>query len=397
MMATTAEAKDRNNPYLLSIYDRFEAFRVPLGRHLVTQAASNFPRFWIRCGNWESRLLADAIQPVTVDRPIYVAGLARSGSTVLLETIASYPGVASHRYRDFPFVFTPIWWNRYLDRAPRKSSEFKPRVHADGLLVSSESPEALEEPLWMAFFRQAHDRGASQVLDSSVSRPDFEQFYRNHVRKVLAIRRGHRYACKGNYHVTRLEYLLKIFPDARFIIPIRRPRDHVASLMKQHRLFTEGETRYRRSLVQMQSCGHFEFGLDRRPIQCGNERAVAEVESLWCAGDEARGWARYWSQIYGFLAHRMAANAMLRQAAKIVWFEELCGRPQATLESIERHCDLPLDDALRTTLASRLHAPTYYRTHFTAAEKIAIEEETSEVVDQLSAQQVSKHPLQLAA
>lgn len=362
----------------------FEAFRVPLGRHIVTQAASRFPKFWMRCGNLESRLLAEMIEPVCVDKPIYVAGLARSGSTVLLETIASYPGVASHRYRDFPFVFTPIWWNRYLDRTPRKSAEIKPRVHADGLLVSSESPEALEEPLWMAFFAKRHDRGISHVLDSKIDRPDFETFYRNHVRKVLAIRGGHRYACKGNYHVARLEYLLKIFPDARFIIPIRTPREHVASLMKQHRLFTEGETRYRRSLVQMQACGHFEFGLDRRAIDFGDSAAVTAVEQLWNEGEEARGWARYWSQVYGFLAQRIEANSALRQSVEVVWFDELCGQPHQTLERIEDHCELPSDSKLRSTLAARLHAPTYYRPNFSREEEAAIEAETREVVHKLA-------------
>jgi hypothetical protein len=383
-MSSTAIAGERAATLPFPTTDRFEAFRVPWGRHVVTQAASRFPRFWMRSGNLESRLLGDVIAPISVEKPIYVAGLARSGSTVLLETIASYPGVASHRYRDFPFVFTPIWWNRYLDRTPRKSAEIKPRVHADGLLVSSESPEALEEPLWMAFFPKGHDRGASHVLDSSTDRPDFEKFYSNHVRKVLAIRGGQRYACKGNYHVARLEYLLKIFPDARFIVPIRQPRDHVASLMKQHRLFTEGETRHHRSLVQMQACGHFEFGLDRRAIDFGDSEAVASVERLWNEGEEARGWARYWSQVYGFLAQRMDANPELRQAVEIVWFDELCDRPHQTLERIEDHCDLLSDHELRGTLASRLHAPTYYRPNFSRDEEAAIEQETYEIVRELS-------------
>src|SRR5688572_208015 len=192
--------------------DLFEAFRVPWTRHVSTRIAGSWPRFWIGCGNLESSILADRLAPITVAEPIYIAGLARSGSTVLLETVASHPGVASHRYRDFPFVFTPYWWNGFLDRAPRRPAEPRPRVHADGLVVSSESPEALEEPLWMAFFPAAHDGGVSQVLDSGTDHPRFADFYRNHLRKLLLIRGGERYACKGNYHVARLEYLLKLHP-----------------------------------------------------------------------------------------------------------------------------------------------------------------------------------------
>lgn len=364
--------------------DRYEAFRVPWGRHFVTQLAHRWPALWVRGGNLESRLLADRFQSLSIEKPIYIAGLARSGSTVLLETISAYPGVASHRYRDFPFVFTPLWWNSYLDRTPRKSADIKPRVHADGLLVSSESPEALEEPLWMAFFKHAHDGSVSQVLDGTTQRPDFEDFYRNHVRKVLALRGGNRYACKGNYHVSRLEYLIKLFPDARLIVPIRQPRDHVASLMKQHRLFTAGETKYPRALLQMQACGHFEFGLDRRVIHLGDDEAVASVQRLWNSGEEARGWARCWSQVYGFLAERMDVNRQLRQAVEVVWFDELCRQPHQTLERIEAHCELPSDAKFRHGMAARFHAPTYYRAKFSAAEEAAIEAETFEVVRRLS-------------
>ena len=381
---------NHGSPSLHVTAGRWEAFRVPWTRHFSTQVASSFPRTWIRCGNLESRLFADLLEPVSIRQPIYIAGLARSGSTVLLETVASHPGVASHRYRDFPFVFTPYWWNRFLDRSPRKQGVPKPRVHADGLVVSSESPEALEEPLWMAFFPQAHDSHSSQVLSTETSHRDFEAFYRNHVRKVLVIRSGDRYACKGNYHISRLEYLLTLFPDARFIIPIRQPRDHVASLMKQHCLFTEGETRHPRSLLQMRACGHFEFGLDRRAIHFGDSEAVSAVERLWNGGEEVRGWARYWSHVYGFLAQRLAANEALRRATVVVRFEDLCGQPRETVRWVADHCQLAGNEELRRTLAARLHAPTYYRPQFSAAEAAAIEEETVDVASQFGYRAAAK-------
>src|SRR5262249_51543993 len=156
------------------------------------------------------------------------------------------PDVGAHRYRDFPHVFTPIWWNRFLDRARRKQSTPRPRVHADGLAVSPESPEALEESIWMGFFPDSHDTHSPHVLDGATEHPKFKQFCRSHVRKVLHVRGGNRYLCKGNSHVSRLEYLLKLFPDAKFVIPIPRPREHIASLLKQHDLFTAGETKYPR-------------------------------------------------------------------------------------------------------------------------------------------------------
>ena len=53
------------------------------------RAVSAYPEFWIRLGNLESGLLPLA-EPA-IHAPIYVCGLARAGSTMLLETLAAQP------------------------------------------------------------------------------------------------------------------------------------------------------------------------------------------------------------------------------------------------------------------------------------------------------------------
>ena len=55
--------------------------------------------------------------------------------------------------------------------------------------------------------------------------------------KLVASQTGaSRYAAKNNYNLTRMEYLLKVNPGAKFLLYIRNPVNHIASLMKQHRL-----------------------------------------------------------------------------------------------------------------------------------------------------------------
>ncbi len=62
------------------------------------------------------------VNPVRMDasipivKPIDIAGLACSGTTILLEFLARRPHFASHRYRDFPPVLTPGRWNWFVDR-----------------------------------------------------------------------------------------------------------------------------------------------------------------------------------------------------------------------------------------------------------------------------------------
>ena len=113
-------------------------------------------RLWTRLGNLESTLLGDRLDEVAIVRPIYVSGLARSGTTILLEMLARDPECVTHRYRDYPPVFTPWLWNRLLDFTPQKPAQPAERTHKDGIEVTPESPEALEEVLWMAFFDGLH-------------------------------------------------------------------------------------------------------------------------------------------------------------------------------------------------------------------------------------------------
>jgi hypothetical protein len=332
-------------------------------------------RLMLRLGDLESRLLAAELRAVAIDRPIYVSGLARSGSTMLLEILASHPDVVSHRYSDFPPIYTPFWWNWLLARMARRPMAPVERTHRDGIMVTPDSPEAMEEVLWMTFFPEAHDPSRSNVLDRDTTNAGFERFYADHIRKLLLVRGGRRYLAKGNYNVTRLGYIQKLFADARFVIPVRQPAAHVASLIKQHRLFCRGETRNRSVLEHMRRVGHFEFGLDRRPLNTG-DTGVDAILALWQSGEEVRGWARYWAQIYGFVADQLQADSRLREACHVVRFEDLCAAPADTIGAMLAHCRLPDPQPVVAAFAPRVEAPKYYEPDFSTAETAIIAAET---------------------
>ena len=336
------------------------------------------PTQWIKLGSLETSLVSSALTDVRVDRPIYVTGLARSGTTILLETLARHPEVATHRYRDFPMLFTPYAWNRWLELVPRKDEAPAERSHGDGIAVTSESPEAFEEPLWMAFFPELHEATQSPVLDGDTHHPLFERFYRDHIQKLLAVRGRRRYVAKGNYNVTRIGYLARLFPDARFVIPVRDPVWHIASLMKQHRLFLDGQRDNPAAQRHLRRVGHFEFGTERRPIGIGDGTTTAEIVTLWQAGEEVRGWARYWAQIHHYIADLIEQERGLRVAIRIVRYEDLCASPLETLRDMLDHCALPAYEPFLSDAAGRLHQPTYYRPRFSDEDLATIAEETAE-------------------
>ncbi|HEX8523195.1 MAG TPA: sulfotransferase [Tepidisphaeraceae bacterium] len=361
-----------------------DSFAVSLGDHLMSGVVHHARPLWRGLGRMESWLVREQIARTPITQPIYVTGLARSGTTILLEILASHPQVATHQYRDFPFLFIPYWWRQTLERSAPAPLAAKERAHGDRLMVSAQSPEAMEEVLWMSFFKQLHNPTLSNVLNSLVSHPAFERFYRDHISKLLLITGRQRYAAKGNYNLTRLEYLLKLFPDARFVLPIRRPREQIASLMKQHRLFSEAARAHPRSVAHLDRVGHFEFGVHRRCINPGDTPAIESIEALWREGQEVRGWARYWATLYRWVAARLAASDALRRATLIVRYEQLCDQPEEMLEGLLDHLNLP-DAAgeLRRRWSPSLKRPEYYQSRFTSDEQRAIDEETAHVAGEM--------------
>src|SRR5919106_1023492 len=328
---------------------------------VLGRLVERYPDFMLRLGRWETDWATDSLAGQTVDRPIYVTGLARSGSTILLELLATHPDVATHQYKDFPLISIPVWWNWFLDRASSSKAAPVERSHKDGMYVTPESPEAMEEVLWMAFFPHCHDPTVSNVLGDQDSAPEFEVFYRHHVRKLLMVRGGKRYLAKGNYNVSRLGFLRRLFPDACFVVPVRDPVGHIASLMKQHRLFCAEETRDRHILEHMRRSGHFEFGLDRRPINFGDSATVQRIQALWQNGQEVEGSAIYWASVYGFVADLIESDPAVADQTLLIHYDDLCADPDATLEQLYRHCGLAVDEPTRREQAARIAAPTYYK------------------------------------
>lgn len=355
------------------------SMKVPGFFTMVAKSMRRHPRFWIGLGRLESLVLAPDLLGAVVEKPIYVCGLARSGSTLLLEILAAHAQTASHSYEDFPFVFTPLWWKVVLKFSPFKDKDLRERAHGDGMLVNASSPEAMEEMLWQAFFPGLHDSHVSQVLGRDTAAPAFADFYRKHIQKLLLAAKRGRYVSKGNYNVTRMAYLRQLFPDARFVVPVREPVAHIASLMRQHARFCEAGKKDARVAMHMSLAGHYEFGLNRVPIHTGNAQSMEAVLTAWAKGDELGGWALYWAMLYGFVDAQLTADADLKQACMVLRFETLCAEPETTLRALFAHCDLQADEALVARFVPKIQKPDYYDAGFSDMDRQRIRDITGPV------------------
>lgn len=287
-------------------------------------------------GDIETDFLGNRLRGIAIDRPVFICGLARSGTTLLLNLFAQLPAVATHRYRDFPFLFVPVAWNR-MQRHMGASSPPVERPHRDRIQITKDSPEAFEEPIWSYFFPTAHDPRATHRLTAADRQPRFDAFFLEHLRKVLLLRGGNRYVSKGNYNVTRIEYLADLLPDARFVVPVRHPVAHVESLMRQHQLFKEYGAQDARVPHYLRAAGHFEFGTQRVPVNIDAEDA-RQIAEAWSAGEDDRGYAVMWRSIYSHVCALMRSGNHLGTRITLIRYEDLCQDSDGALRSLLQFC-----------------------------------------------------------
>ena len=328
------------------------------------------PNFWIDVGKLETRLLKGRLAGRAVQAPIYVTGLARAGTTLLLNLLASHPRLTSFKYCDYYGAFTPFWADRLFRAAGVGAARKQERAHADGVLVNAYSPEASEEILWMQFFDYLHDPAVNNAVERQTSHPEFEAFYAATLTKLVLARGRERVVSKNNYNITRIAYLAKLYEDARFVIAVRHPVAHIASMARQHQrnLAHFSSAAHRQYL---RNAGHFEFGPERIPITIDPEK-TQHIERLWDEGRDAEGWAEYWNAIYAWTYEKVLQHDALKTRCLVMPFEHLCAAPRAKVADLLAFCNLDADAAQVQGLAEQVAHQPQYEAAFSATERDAI-------------------------
>ena len=224
---------------------------------------------------------------------VFVSGLARSGTTLLMRMLHDTDEFASLTYRDMPLVMAPNLW-RGLSGAFQKSMARKERAHGDGLEVDFDSPEALEEVFWRTFC--GPDYIKADKLLPMIADDDVIAEFRLYVGLILKRYGKARYLSKNNNSILRLSSILRAFPNATILVPFRDPADQARSLLRQHEHFSKVHAESAFSKQYMSWLGHHEFGADQRRFVF-NDAASAPV------GDPAEFtyWLNLWIDAYSYL------------------------------------------------------------------------------------------------
>lgn len=301
--------------------------RISFWENMLTAAPERLPGVFMALADLEDRMNAKRLAAMPAPQPIYVAGLARSGTTALIHMLGRHSQVGTHIAPDFPGIFTPLFWSRLLPRIARLDAPPAERIHGDGIEVDASSPDAVEEVLW---------RAARGQFDAA-----FGQMLANHQKKILLVRHRARYAAKANGHLGRLKVVLRLMPNARIIIPVRHPVPHVASLIRQHANFCAIQQADRRARKAMRRLGHFEFGLDRQPGFCGGAKTASRVATAFADGDDVTAYALQWQGAYEAVMHARETDAALKAATLIVRHEDITRDPHAILAQVLSFAGLP--------------------------------------------------------
>ncbi len=280
----------------------------------------------------------EAGQDVKHDRHVFIAGLARAGTTILMRRFYESGGFCSLTYRDMPFVLAPNLWRRLRALTPPITTSKKERAHGDGLQVDFDSPEALEEVFWRVFCGTDYIQKSSLVpvkISSEVTR--YFVGYVNAIIQSKGSHAPHRYLSKNNNNILRLHTIAKTFPNAILIIPFRSPLQHAYSLLRQHERFTKRNAGNRFEMKYMNWLAHHEFGGNHKPFLFDeDEQANKDEFSL-------EYWLEIWLRTYRYLLRSAPRQAIF------IGYDRLC-EGEALWQCLEKHAEINVSSECQTSL-----------------------------------------------
>ncbi|GAB2957991.1 sulfotransferase [Amycolatopsis acidiphila] len=309
---------------LLESYER-DARLTPFG-HRVKRA-------FLR-GALIARLLSEASwkqhpehADVPIERPVFVTGLPRTGTTALHRLLTADP---AHQGLEVWLTEVPqprpprsTWPENPVFQRIQAGYEQHHVEHPEFLGAHESSADQVEE-CWQ-LLRQSAKSVSYECLAHLpmysvwLSRQDWTDAYTRHRRNLQLIGlpdKDRRWVLKNPSHLFALDALLAVYPDALVIQTHRAPRTIIASVCS----------------LNEQAAG--EWSTAFRGATVGQDQL-----ELWARGAET------------FLDARPRHDA---SQFYDVYYEDFVGDPLATVEAIYQHFGLPLSDEARSAM-SALH------------------------------------------
>ncbi len=306
---------------------------------ILHRVAFTSVKLQVSLSDMEDHLFSKKISLIEVNKPVFITAIPRAGTTLLLELLVKQGEFASHCYRDMPFVLVPMLWEQF-SRPFRKDDELRERAHGDGMLINVDSPEAFEEMIWKAFWKN-HYTSRYIVPWEKENDDEFSFFLQNHLRKIIFLRSQKygmdiRYVSKNNLNISRIDYIRRLFPDATIVLPFRSPVQHAASLLKQHLNFISIHKVDKFAKKYMQAVGHYDFGENLRPVDFSHWYS----EGVSSPQETMSFWLEYWLNAYNYLLRKVGDQV------KLFSYEAFCEEPAKGLRTLGEITEMDNIDTL---------------------------------------------------
>ena len=292
---------------------------------------------------------------------VYVCGMPRSGTTILLRILDQIDDFKSLSYRDMPFVLAPNLWSQITSRLPQQTQRTE-RAHGDGLWIDLDSPESFEEVFWRTFSDLKLDNPESQNgLFSADLMADFAD-YRALVANPRTKPGGkaaklRRYLSKNNNNLSRLPSLCAD-PTATVLVVFRNPIDTARSSFRQHQHFCAAQATDPFARTYMKWLGHHEFGFDHRPASFVLPKLPKDLTP-----DDPNYWLAYWIAVHSSL--------LAQQTLRFTFIDHdaMCNGPSGFLSTL---CERLKVKADISALASLINRPSKAGLHHKALDPVML-------------------------
>lgn len=307
----------------------------------------------------ENAIYKSKLSNIHSEKEVFITGLPRSGTTLLLELMYETGQFSTFTYRHMPFVESPLLWASLVGRFSKEGEKIE-RAHGDGMEVTYDSPEAFEEVLWLSHLKKVFVKEDKiEPLTRGTTSQNFAAGFKLLIKKLLlsaSDNSRNRYLSKNNNNCCRLDVIKAIFPSSIILVPFREPFAHIGSLLKQHLQFSELHQDDDFSRDYMRWIGHYDFGLNFKPINfngwLGN-RNDYQSEAFWL---------EYWCVAYEYVLENLQENVFL------VDFDKLLSYPEEVLTEIAAKAQLENTDSL-INQSQKMRAPTSKPSNLTDVNK----------------------------
>lgn len=297
--------------------------------HYVFLGNANIARFLFKFELTRNKKLLNNSKTL---QNVYVSGMARAGTTVLMQYLAEIPQFKSLSYRNMPFIFLPRTW---LKHSLKKEAFETERFHKDGLKHSVDTQEALEEPFWRNFL------GSVFIKENVITAHTIDdKTYKNYqsFRKLIA--GDSIYLAKNNNHLLRAESLhahdKAVGEKSITIIPFRHPYTQAKSLLTQHKNLSDLQKRNEFALDYMDFLVHHEFGIHHKIAVLKNGE-----DSDLVKGDENK--IEYWMDVwYSFYIDVFECYSD-KEDFHLFCYEKFVEDPKSSLTNIISLLEIPDD------------------------------------------------------